>query len=88
MLNKNQLTNLSTVHGGVPYTNIQVRGRTTPTLSTIVGGLPVFYIGLGFDGHVNVNGTWKSFTNGYVNVNGVWKDLDEGYTNVNSSYKN
>ena len=56
-------------------------------MNNISGGLPIFARGLGFDGNVNVSGTWKAFTNGFVNVNGTWKELDELNTNISNTWK-
>ena len=85
---RSNLLNLATLDGGLPYTKVMPKGRSPFGLNTLDGGIPVFYRGLGFDGNVNVSGTWKAFTNGYVNVNGTWKELDELDSNISSTWKN
>ncbi len=84
---RSNLLNLATLDGGLPYTKVMPKGRSPFGLNTLDGGLPVFYRGLGFDGHVYVSNEWKSFTNGYVYVNGAWKELDELNTNVSGTWK-
>ncbi len=85
---RSNLLNFSSLDGGLPYTKVMPKGRSPFGLNTLDGGIPVFYRGLGFDGNVNVSGTWKAFTNGYVNVNGTWKELDELDSNISSTWKN
>ena len=58
---RSNLLHLATVDGGLPYTKVMARGKTNFGLNNVDGGLPVFYQGLGFDGNVNVSGTWKAF---------------------------
>lgn len=83
------LLRLNNTNGGFPCDGVvQSQGKQTHLLNEINGGFPIFSRGIGFDGHVNVNGTWKSFDKGFVNVNGTWKDLDELQTNINTTYKN
>ena len=84
---RSNLLNLSSSDGGLPYTKVMPKCRSPFSLNTLDGGLPVFYRGLGFDGNVNVSGTWKAFTNGYVNVNGTWKELDELDSNISGTWK-
>ena len=84
---RSNLLNLATQDGGLPYIKVMAKGKSTFGLNTLDGGMPVFYRGLGFDGHVYVTNEWKSFTNGFVNVNGTWKELDELNTNVSSTWK-
>ena len=85
--NRSNLLNFSSVDGGLPFTKVMPRGISPLGLDVVDGGLPVFYRGLGFDGNVNISGTWKAFTNGYVNVNGTWKELDELDFNISGTWK-
>ena len=84
---RSNLLHLATVDGGLPYTKVMAKGKTNFGLNNVDGGLLVFYQGLGFDGNVNVSGTWKALTNGYVNVNGTWKEIDELDSNVSGTWK-
>lgn len=89
LVSRSTILGLNAVSGGIPTTQrIAAKGKSTTNLNSLSGGVPMFARGLGFDGNVNVSGTWKAFTNGFVNVNGTWKELDELNTNVNGSYKN
>ena len=75
--------------GGQPATVVvAAKGKSTINMNSIHGGQIVFARGLGFDGNVNVSGTWKAFTNGFINVNGTWKELDELKNNISDTWKN
>ena len=88
LTSRSAILDLNKVTGGHPATVvITAKGKSTINMNSIHGGQIVFARGLGFDGNVNVSGTWKAFTNGFVNVNGTWKELDELNTNVSSTWK-
>tara|TARA_R100000278_G_scaffold2535_1_gene4926 strand:- start:238 stop:513 length:276 start_codon:yes stop_codon:yes gene_type:complete len=88
LTSRSAILDLNKVCGGHPATiAIAAKGKSTINMNSIHGGKIVFARGLGFDGNVNVSGTWKAFTNGFVNVNGTWKELDELNTNVSSTWK-
>tara|TARA_R100001015_G_C4622882_1_gene180494 strand:+ start:1496 stop:1768 length:273 start_codon:yes stop_codon:yes gene_type:complete len=81
------ILDLNKVTGGQPATVVAAKGKSTINMNSIHGGQIVFARGLGFDGNVNVSGTWKAFTNGFVNVNGTWKELNELNSNINGTWK-
>ena len=89
LTSKSSLLQLNKISGGIPaIIPIAPKGKSLTNLNSVSGGVPVFALGaFNFNGHVNVNGTWKSLTGGYINVNGTWKELDVLHTNVNGSYK-
>jgi len=73
--------------GGQPAILVRAKGKTKINMNSINGGQIVFARGLGYDGNINVSGTWKAFTNGFINVNGTWKELDELNSNISGTWK-
>lgn len=89
LTSRSNLLKLNKISGGIPaIVPIAAKGKSLINLNSISGGIPIFARGLGFDGNVNVSGTWKAFTNGFINVNGTWKELDELKNNISDTWKN
>lgn len=85
---RSQILNLNKVTGGYPSAvAVAAKGKSTTNMNSVNGGYPIFARGLGFDGNVNVSGTWKAFTNGFINVNGTWKELNELDVNKTGTWK-
>ena len=73
------------VHMGMPFCTIIA--RVGSNYDHINMGMPMYARGLGFDGSVNVSGTWKQLENGWVNVSGTWKELSDLESNISSTWK-
>ena len=73
--------------GGHPAILVKAKGKQEPNLNTIFASHISSPRGFNIDGHVNVNGTWKSFDKAFINVNGTWKDIEDLNQKVNTNWK-
>tara|TARA_R100000458_G_C8229065_1_gene211304 strand:+ start:257 stop:532 length:276 start_codon:yes stop_codon:yes gene_type:complete len=89
LTSRSAILDLNKVCGGQPAVGvITAKGKSRLNMHNVYAGQIITARGLGFEGNVNVNGTWKPFTNGYINVNGTWKELDQLKNNISDAWKN
>ena len=85
LTSKADLLRLAHVNMGMPSIPVIARGESS--YDHINMGMPMYARGLGFDGSVNVSGTWKELEQGWINVSGTWKELNRLESNISGTWK-